>query len=170
MDPHDHEQRVAGYLLRGLATERILADIWQKLLGVDRVGRQENFFALGGHSILAARAFAEIDRRLHQKISLSAFFGATNLELLPTSLKMNQSSDPAVVIVPVQTRGHRAPLFLMPTMSGAPSLSAGPMAVLGWTDDRFFRWAWRGLNAPWGDKATLAGNCRLLRRGVRTPR
>ena len=32
--------------------EEILAGIWQQLLRVDRVGRQDNFFALGGHSLL----------------------------------------------------------------------------------------------------------------------
>ncbi|WP_422879998.1 phosphopantetheine-binding protein, partial [Pectobacterium brasiliense] len=33
------------------ATESTLAALWQELLGLDRVGRHDQFFALGGHSL-----------------------------------------------------------------------------------------------------------------------
>lgn len=42
-------------------TERILASIWQELLQVERVGREDNFFALGGHSLLIVQML----ERLH---------------------------------------------------------------------------------------------------------
>ncbi|MFN5408928.1 non-ribosomal peptide synthetase, partial [Bradyrhizobium sp.] len=36
-------------------TEEVIARIWSELLGVERIGRHDNFFALGGHSLLLAR-------------------------------------------------------------------------------------------------------------------
>src|SRR5207237_7070091 len=36
-------------------TEEVIARIWSELLGVERIGRHDNFFALGGHSLLLAK-------------------------------------------------------------------------------------------------------------------
>jgi thioesterase domain-containing protein len=44
-------------------TERQLLSLWQELLNIDPLGVEDNFFALGGTSLLAARLFAEIARR-----------------------------------------------------------------------------------------------------------
>lgn len=43
--------------------EREMARIWSALLSIDRVGATDNFFDLGGHSMLVLRAIAEVERR-----------------------------------------------------------------------------------------------------------
>ncbi|WP_162949598.1 phosphopantetheine-binding protein, partial [Pseudomonas aeruginosa] len=43
----------AGYSAPRNAVERTLAEIWQDLLGVERVGLDDNFFSLGGDSIVS---------------------------------------------------------------------------------------------------------------------
>jgi amino acid adenylation domain-containing protein len=50
------------------SAEIAVAGIWSELLGIDKVGRGDNFFDLGGHSLLAIRAVAEIDRRLGLRV------------------------------------------------------------------------------------------------------
>jgi acyl transferase domain-containing protein len=44
-------------------TEKLIADIWQDVLGVKRVGLHDNFFDIGGHSLLAIRAITAVRRR-----------------------------------------------------------------------------------------------------------
>jgi acyl transferase domain-containing protein len=50
---HARPDMPTPYVAPGNATERSLANIWQELLGIDRVGIHDNFFELGGDSIVA---------------------------------------------------------------------------------------------------------------------
>jgi amino acid adenylation domain-containing protein len=55
-------------------TETKLAEVWGELLGLDRVGRQDNFFSLGGHSLLAVRAISRLRQALGVEVALRDLF------------------------------------------------------------------------------------------------
>jgi hypothetical protein len=55
-------------------TERVLGGIWRETLDIEKVGATDNFFAVGEHSLAAARLQAKIDRRLKVHLPLSAIF------------------------------------------------------------------------------------------------
>jgi len=57
-------------------TERALVTIWQELLGVDRIGTQDNFFQLGGHSLLGTQMMARIRERFGIDLPLRMVFEA----------------------------------------------------------------------------------------------
>ncbi len=48
----------------GTELERLLAELWQEVLGVERVGIDDDFFDLGGHSLLATRVVSRLRRLL----------------------------------------------------------------------------------------------------------
>jgi amino acid adenylation domain-containing protein len=54
--------------------ERTLAAIWREALGVERVGVEDNFFDLGGHSLLLARVHRRIEEALGRELSLVDLF------------------------------------------------------------------------------------------------
>ncbi len=59
-----------------------LAAIWRALLGVREVGVQDDFFALGGHSLLVIRLLARIEDRYHIRIPVRDFFDAPTIAAL----------------------------------------------------------------------------------------
>jgi NAD(P)-dependent dehydrogenase (short-subunit alcohol dehydrogenase family) len=62
--------------------ERRLAAIWTELLGVERIGVNDDFFELGGHSLLATRVLARIDVNLGVRLTLRDAFEAPTIQRL----------------------------------------------------------------------------------------
>ncbi|MGB6307169.1 MAG: HAD-IIIC family phosphatase, partial [Steroidobacteraceae bacterium] len=63
-------------------TEAKLASLWQELLNVDEIGVEDDYFALGGTSLLAARMFAEIARRFGVNLRLTAILDSPTVRSL----------------------------------------------------------------------------------------
>ncbi|HEY0684527.1 MAG TPA: amino acid adenylation domain-containing protein, partial [Steroidobacter sp.] len=70
------DSEIAVYVAPRTAMEEKLAGIWGELLGVERVGANDNFFDLGGHSLMAMRMLA---RDLGAKVELSELFARPTL-------------------------------------------------------------------------------------------
>ncbi|HEX2642183.1 MAG TPA: amino acid adenylation domain-containing protein, partial [Thermoanaerobaculia bacterium] len=71
-----------GYEAPRDPVERQLAAIWEELLGMDRVGLRDGFFALGGHSLLATRLASRIRRDFGVEVPLRSLFELPDLEAL----------------------------------------------------------------------------------------
>ena len=54
--------------------EHTIADIWQKVLGIEHIGIYDNFFELGGHSLLATQLLACLRTAFHIELSLLTLF------------------------------------------------------------------------------------------------
>ncbi|MBU6399317.1 MAG: amino acid adenylation domain-containing protein [Verrucomicrobia bacterium] len=75
------------------AIEISLAQIWREVLRLDRVGTQDNFFDLGGHSVLAAQVLARIQQAFGLELPLRVIFEHPTLAGLATVL--DQTPRPA---------------------------------------------------------------------------
>lgn len=60
---HDNLASTAEYVAPRTETEKILVEIWQELLGIDKIGIHDNLFDLGGHSLLTVRVVMRAKRR-----------------------------------------------------------------------------------------------------------
>ncbi|HTQ79686.1 MAG TPA: amino acid adenylation domain-containing protein, partial [Thermoanaerobaculia bacterium] len=75
-------RRRAAYVAPRTPIEETLAAIWQEVLEVDRVGVQDDFLSLGGHSLLSIQIASRIEEAFAVRISLKVIFSGQTLEAL----------------------------------------------------------------------------------------
>ena len=84
-------------------TEIAVARIWTELLHLDRVSRNDNFFALGGHSLLVVQMVERL-RRIGLTFTVSALFKTPTLGALVQSLDVHKPREaPTNLIMPHTT-------------------------------------------------------------------
>ncbi len=83
------------------AVEREIAGIWREVLGLDRVGRGDNFFDLGGHSLLILRAQARLREALGADLPIVDLFTYPTVEALAGHVLRLRGGEDAPVAAPV---------------------------------------------------------------------
>jgi acyl transferase domain-containing protein/thioesterase domain-containing protein/acyl carrier protein len=104
--------------------ESTLAAMWQKTLGIDQIGMQDDFFELGGESLIAVRLLGQIKKAYGLDLPLTTFFQtptiAQSAELLRGQIQVaatapaesrRKRSMSLSSLVPIQSSGSRPPLF-----------------------------------------------------------
>ncbi len=67
--------------------EELVAGIWTEVLGLERIGVEENFFDLGGHSLLATQVVSRVRRVLNLDIPLRLLFESPTISSFARSLE-----------------------------------------------------------------------------------
>ncbi|MFJ2444035.1 amino acid adenylation domain-containing protein [Streptomyces sp. NPDC087658] len=90
------------------ATAELIAEIWAEVLGLPRVGADDNFFDLGGHSLLAVRMLSLIRRRTGADVPLREVFEAPTLAALADAVvgAARREIEP----IPSREQGQTVPL------------------------------------------------------------
>ena len=118
-DPGRTEQQEYNeYVAPRDETERVLCRVWSEVLGVHRVGLDDDFFAIGGHSLLAAKLFARLDEEFGRSLSLGVLFTAPTVRLLAECYRTSVGSKGSSVIVSLSTGGTLPPVFAVPGVFG----------------------------------------------------
>jgi thioesterase domain-containing protein len=112
--------------------ERRIAAIWRDLLQVSTIGVHDNFFALGGDSVLAIRMLARVRRETGVELGAAALFdgglAGPSIETLGRRVSAGNAVA-AMALVPIQPNGDRCPLFAVHAVGGTV-LSYAKLALL----------------------------------------
>ena len=92
--------------------ETRLSEIWTDIIGVNPVGIKDNFFNLGGDSLMASTLFLMIEAEYGQRISPSVLYQAPTIEQLAALIARAQALGSGPGLIPLRQYGSRPPLFL----------------------------------------------------------
>jgi thioesterase domain-containing protein/acyl carrier protein len=96
-------------------TERTLLHIWADTLKLPTVPVDENFFSLGGDSLLAVELFLRIEETMGRRLPRAALFEASTVAEMARYI---DAAWPARCLVPIQPGGERPPLFCVHDIFG----------------------------------------------------
>jgi amino acid adenylation domain-containing protein len=111
-------QQTADFLGARDKVELKLIQIWKECLNIDSLGVTDNFFDLGGHSLVALRLLALIQQTFGKRLPLSTFLQAPTVEQLAKILQQEECKDLWKPLVAVQPKGEKPPLFCIHAADG----------------------------------------------------
>ncbi|HEY0734083.1 MAG TPA: amino acid adenylation domain-containing protein, partial [Herpetosiphonaceae bacterium] len=98
--PHFGDQAADAYVAPRTPIETTLAALWAEVLNLEQVGIHDNFFALGGHSLIAARLMHRVRETFQQDLPLHSLFELPTVAGLAQRIaamqQTEQSSAPAI--------------------------------------------------------------------------
>lgn len=101
----------SNYVAPKNEVEKNIVEVWQKLLGVNSIGIKDNYFELGGTSLLATQLFAEIEKIFNKRIPIATLLNSPTIEELAGIINDESWSANWSSLVPIQSQGSNPPLF-----------------------------------------------------------
>ncbi len=99
-------------------TEIRITSIWQNILKVQKIGIHDNFFALGGSSLLGVELVNHVRESFGIELPLSALFQGQTISELAKILSGNKDLLKWSPILPIRATGTKTPFFCIPGAGG----------------------------------------------------
>jgi thioesterase domain-containing protein/acyl carrier protein len=95
-----------------------LVKIWERILGVEKIGISDSFFDLGGNSLTALQLFAEIERVWHKRFLLGDLIKSSTISQLANIISTEVSSTKWSPLILIKPGSNRSPLFCIHPIGG----------------------------------------------------
>jgi len=105
---------VPAHVAPRTAAEQLVTTIWQECLGsTEPVGVNDDFFSIGGHSLIAVRVMLQLERATGRRLPLAALLECPTVEKLAAMLADDQPTQGFSSLVPIKPAGSRPPLYIV---------------------------------------------------------
>ncbi|WP_293076054.1 non-ribosomal peptide synthetase [Okeania sp. SIO3B5] len=92
------------YVAPETQAQKVLAEIWAEVLGIEKVGIHDNFFDLGGHSLMATKVVSRVRQVLNIEFPLTKLFENSQLVSLAQEIEVYLAQSQSVETVAIQPR------------------------------------------------------------------
>jgi amino acid adenylation domain-containing protein len=113
-----------GYVAPRDKVEKQLTEVWEKVLGVQPIGVFDDFFSLGGHSLLGARMFIHLEKLFDTKVPLYVLYQRTTIAHLAEVFRNRRLLDNVTssILEPIIPSGKNPPFFMINLLGSVPTL------------------------------------------------
>ena len=101
-------------------TEKKLAGAWQEVLNISSIGIDDNFFDLGGSSMVAIRLVNKINTTSGASLTVAALYQLPTIRQLAEKIDSNATGDVSPVLL--LKKGEGMPIFIFPPWSSYPTI------------------------------------------------
>ncbi|WP_293066654.1 amino acid adenylation domain-containing protein, partial [Moorena sp. SIO3F7] len=92
------------YVAPETETQKALAEIWKEVLGIEQVGIHDNFFDLGGHSLMVTQVVSRVRQLLNIELPLIKLFENSDVASLAKEIEIYLAQSQPVETVAIQPR------------------------------------------------------------------
>ncbi|WP_114789083.1 amino acid adenylation domain-containing protein [Niabella yanshanensis] len=111
-EPHEPSSRQHEYQAPESQVEKKLVQVWSELLGVEKVGINDDFFELGGHSMVAIKVMNRINSEMNIKLPIASLFQYPTIASFANLLK-DKSLFEYKILVEIKKSGTKPPIYLI---------------------------------------------------------
>ncbi|ASU33854.1 non-ribosomal peptide synthetase [Mucilaginibacter xinganensis] len=105
--------RTGDYLAPRTEIEKQIAEVWQELMGIEKISVTDNFFELGGRSLVAVQIMARIEKLTGKRLPLATLFEHSTIEKLSIVLDADSKSITWDSLVPIKPKGSKMPIYIV---------------------------------------------------------
>lgn len=98
--------------------EKTILDIWKNLLGYRQIDVDDNYFKLGGNSLMAVRMFTQIEKIFGKRLPLATLYDAPTVRQLAAIINEKKYVPSWASLVKIQPSGSRPPFFCIHAEGG----------------------------------------------------
>ena len=100
--------------------EEMLVNIWRRIFKLRVIGVNDNFFDLGGDSLLAMSLLLSIEKTFSRKMPYAIISKASTIRQQAEILRSEKLIEYASVLIPIQTSGNKKPIYCIGGKGGLP--------------------------------------------------
>jgi amino acid adenylation domain-containing protein len=110
---YSHINREGEYVAPRTSNEKLVADIWEEMMGLNQISIFDNFFQLGGRSLVAVKIMARLEQETGKRLPLATLFEYSTVEKLAARLEIDAEAITWESLVPIKPKGSKMPLYIV---------------------------------------------------------
>ncbi|TWR31037.1 amino acid adenylation domain-containing protein [Mucilaginibacter pallidiroseus] len=110
---YSHINRSGEFVAPVTENEKLVASIWQEMMGLQNISKNDNFFKLGGRSLVAVKIMARIEQETGVRLPLATLFEHSTVEQLAARLDLGDEAISWDSLVPIKPQGSKMPLYIV---------------------------------------------------------